>query len=87
MSNIESKVCSKCKQDKPLTEYPFRDKERKTYRSICKFCHNSYNMAVRRGEVFRPPPPPVEHGVVKAPALNLWERPVYVPPKWNGPIR
>jgi hypothetical protein len=39
---IETKICSKCHQELPLSEFPYRDKAKGTYRADCKKCHSSY---------------------------------------------
>ena len=78
---METKACTCCLVKKFVEEFPFKDRSRQKRRSVCKACHNEYNKAIKRGETFRPPPP--SDNVVKAPRMNVWERPVYVPPKWG----
>lgn len=39
---IETKVCTKCGQELPLSEFPFRDKIKGTYRADCKKCHSDF---------------------------------------------
>ena len=35
---METKICSKCGKEKPITEFAFRDKKRGTRRAECKQC-------------------------------------------------
>lgn len=35
---METKICNVCGQEKPLTEFNFRDKRKGTYRAQCKEC-------------------------------------------------
>ena len=39
---METKVCSNCGIEKPLTEYHLRDKSKGIYRNICKECVKIY---------------------------------------------
>ena len=39
---METKKCSKCGKQLPLTDFPFRDKTKGTYRAECKKCHSNY---------------------------------------------
>ncbi len=39
---METKVCSNCEIEKPLTEYHLRDKSKGIYRNICKECVKIY---------------------------------------------
>ena len=39
---MERKICTKCKQNLPLSEYHWRDKKRGIYRSECKRCHDDF---------------------------------------------
>lgn len=34
----ETKICTECGEEKPLTEFNFRDKRKGTYRAQCKNC-------------------------------------------------
>lgn len=38
---LQTKICTKCSLEKPITEFHFR-KDRNTYRTECKECHNKY---------------------------------------------
>jgi superfamily II helicase len=78
---MDTKTCTCCLVTKFFEEFPFKDKTQKKRRSICKACHNERNKATLRGETFRPSPKP--DNVVRAPRMNVWERDVYVPPKWG----
>lgn len=45
---METKKCNRCKEEKPLSEFLFRNKERGTYHSACRICYKdirkkSYN--------------------------------------------
>ena len=35
---METKICTKCGKELPLTEFNFRDKSKGTYRAMCKEC-------------------------------------------------
>ena len=39
---METKVCTKCGIEKPITEFHWRNKAEGTHRSECKACHSSY---------------------------------------------
>ena len=39
---MDTKVCTKCGIEKPLTEFNWRNKNKGTYRSQCKQCHSNY---------------------------------------------
>lgn len=43
-----SKICTKCKTDKPLSDYYF-DKSDNRYRSACKVCYNKHTTMRRHG--------------------------------------
>ena len=38
----ETKKCTKCGKELPLTEFNWRDKTKGTRRSECKYCHSQY---------------------------------------------
>ena len=39
---METKICSKCGKELPITDFNWRDKAKGTRRSECKFCHSQY---------------------------------------------
>ena len=39
---METKKCTKCGRELPLTEFNWRDKTKGTRRADCKECHNNY---------------------------------------------
>ena len=39
MEQSETKICSKCGKELPITDFYFRDKAKGTRRSECKYCH------------------------------------------------
>ena len=39
---METKICTKCKQELPIDQFNWRDKAKGTRRSECKTCHNNY---------------------------------------------
>lgn len=39
---METKKCSKCGRELPLSAFPWRDKSKGTYRADCKECHSKY---------------------------------------------
>ena len=39
---METKKCSKCGKELPLSSFPWRDKNKGTYRADCKECHSNY---------------------------------------------
>ena len=39
---METKICTKCGIEKPITEFNWRDKSKGTHRSECKICHTNY---------------------------------------------
>lgn len=38
---MERKICTHCKEEKPITEF-YKQKDRKSLASKCKKCHNEY---------------------------------------------
>ena len=40
--NMETKKCSKCGKELPLSAFPWRNKSKGTYRADCKECHSNY---------------------------------------------
>lgn len=40
---MENKLCIKCKTEKPLTEFRFKNKEKGWYHSYCKECNKGYS--------------------------------------------
>lgn len=38
----ETKICSKCGRELPISQFPFRNKAKGTRRANCKECHNQY---------------------------------------------
>lgn len=45
---MQSKVCSKCKEEKVLTEFHTSNREPCGYKSACKVCRNKYNVLLRK---------------------------------------
>lgn len=45
---METKICTKCGIEKPLSEFNWRNKEKGTYRSECKICHTQYMKDIYR---------------------------------------
>ena len=45
---METKICNICGEEKPLTEFNFRDKRKGTYRAQCKNCLHK-----RKNELYR----------------------------------
>lgn len=39
---METKICTKCKQELPIDQFNWRDRSKGTRRSECKYCHNNY---------------------------------------------
>ena len=39
---MDTKICSKCKQELPIDQFSFRNKAKGTRRAECKACHNAY---------------------------------------------
>lgn len=39
---METKVCTKCHQEFPITDFNYRNKAKETRRSECKYCHTKY---------------------------------------------
>lgn len=39
---METKICTKCGKELPITEFNFRNKTKGTRRADCKYCHNQY---------------------------------------------
>ena len=39
---METKICTKCKQEKPIIDFHWRNKSKGTRRSECKECHNKF---------------------------------------------
>lgn len=39
---METKICTKCHKELPITDFNWRNKEKGTRRSECKFCHSNY---------------------------------------------
>ena len=39
---MDTKICTWCHQELPLSEFPIRDSAKGTYRANCKKCHSEY---------------------------------------------
>lgn len=39
---METKICTKCGKELPLDQFNWRDKQRGTRRSECKYCHSAF---------------------------------------------
>lgn len=39
---MDTKICSKCGKEFPITDFNWRDKKKGTRRSECKYCHCEY---------------------------------------------
>ena len=39
---METKICTKCKKELPITDFNWRNKSKGTRRSECKYCHSQY---------------------------------------------
>lgn len=39
---MDTKICTKCKQELPLDQFNWRDKKKGTRRSECKNCHSAF---------------------------------------------
>ena len=39
---METKICTKCGKQLPITDFNWRNKEKGTRRSECKYCHSAY---------------------------------------------
>lgn len=39
---MEIKICTKCHKELPITDFNWRNKEKGTRRSECKYCHSNY---------------------------------------------
>lgn len=39
---METKICTKCKKELPIENFNWRDKNKGTRRSECKYCHTQY---------------------------------------------
>lgn len=42
MIAIETKICTKCGRELPIEEFNWRNKEKGTRRSECKYCHSNF---------------------------------------------
>ena len=40
--DMETKVCTKCKRELPIDDFNWRDKNKGTRRSECKYCHTAF---------------------------------------------
>lgn len=78
---MESRICNKCQQT--LEIHKFR-KDGDRYRQTCKTCSKGVfhkKPIVKLEPVYKPP---IEEQKVQVPYnVPLYERPVYVPPKWG----
>lgn len=81
------KTCTKCNKQKELDDFPLRKAGEHARRSHCKSCLNEYIKLYKRGVFFKDlgvDTKPINHtNVVRAARDNLWDRPVYVAPKWG----
>lgn len=51
---METKICSKCGRELPITDFNWRDKKKGTRRADCKYCHCEYmrnNYAKKQKEI------------------------------------
>lgn len=39
---METKICTKCNKELPITEFNWREKAKGTRRSECKYCHSAF---------------------------------------------
>lgn len=39
---MQTKICTKCGRQLPITDFNWRNKEKGTRRSECKYCHSNY---------------------------------------------
>ena len=39
---METKICTKCGKELPITDFNWRSKKEGTRRSECKYCHSDY---------------------------------------------
>lgn len=39
---MQTKICTKCGKQLPITQFNWRNKEKGTRRSECKYCHSAY---------------------------------------------
>ena len=39
---MQTKICTKCGKELPITQFNWRDKAKGTRRSECKYCHSAY---------------------------------------------
>lgn len=39
---METKICTKCKKELPIEDFNWRNKDKGTRRSECKYCHTSF---------------------------------------------
>lgn len=39
---MQTKICTKCHKELPITDFNWRNKEKGTRRSECKYCHSAY---------------------------------------------
>lgn len=45
---METKVCTKCKQELPIEDFNWRNKANNTRRSECKYCHSEHMKNLNR---------------------------------------
>jgi hypothetical protein len=77
------KVCTHCKQERGDNEFPRVKAGEEKRRTYCKHCVNAYTFAKRNNrkpETFASPKP---EGALLPRRDNLFDRPVYQPPKWG----
>lgn len=43
---METKICTKCNKELPIEDFNWRNKEKGTRRSECKYCHCEYMKAI-----------------------------------------
>lgn len=80
-----TKLCKKCNQDKPITE--FLEARNRQTSNVCRECYNERRRLTRKKrpkivEVFKPSTKP-ENAVLPPYFKPLYEREVYVPPRWG----
>lgn len=46
---MKTKVCSRCKQEKPLSEFPLRKEGKDGHRGVCRVCRNTQARQKDRG--------------------------------------
>jgi hypothetical protein len=76
------KMCNKCKTFKPLDRFALKGVGKTARRGTCKDCTNAYEREAKKRRRWKGANFDLT-AVVQPARMSVFDRPVYVPPKWG----